>query len=540
MNLDQSFKKLDVQTPSTPPINLGGLTHGELTSELNVQELQPAQGTESNSSRVQETGIVPDADAGGMKGHTSGATQSEVNSRHFFTDTMGTQKSINTGFAQPVIRPNSPCLSDSSDEVIVFAGRGRARVAPLVNRTFSQDDDRSLQSSLSTSSQGVKLREDPVDVSALVDSRDTGSTGAVLEALDGLSHNIRGKKPKQTQLEALALEEEAIADYIANIGPTGSFPNTTNLAKNLGNEHGKETDNTGELRDKTIIISPQQSDSHKELKTSGDLVGLKVTEILSKRHTISDTQYLVVDEVSSADFLKSTSAEHPTRTSESKQLEDEAGSRRSDDSGSGESQGPMAADVEDALNDPTDKKDTWDRQVEGMTDEKIARLLSKQEELGLGSSELLLVDGFDDDGGDDGDSVEFVVSGKETSSSARRDGNMLNQSGNNLPYPNPIPEESDAKNYGDYDIMDLNRPSLQRLPKGRSRIADLGLDDDITATRMDVLRENDRSKKKIRKQEREELRAQGLLGPKSKDSATMSSDDIKSAIREFLVSSATR
>lgn len=539
MNLDQSFKKLQVETPSTPPINLGGLTQDELTSELNAQELQPAQSSESILRGYQAAGIVPDADAGGNKGHTSGATQPDANSELFFTDTMGTQKPIHTAFAQTAIRPNSPCLSDSSEEVIVFAGRGTARRAPLHNRTFSLDGDSSLQGSLSTTSQGVNIREDPVDVSALVDSRDTGSARAVLEASDGLNHSTRGKNPKPTQLEALALEEEAIADYIANIDSTYSFPNTTNLAKNLRNEQGNTTDKTGELGDNAIINTPQQNDSHNELKTSGDLVGLKVTEIIAKRHSLSDAQYVVVEEEFSADFLKSASAENPTRTFESKQLEDEASSIGSDDSGSGESQGPMATDVQDALNGTIDKNELWDRQVDSMTDEKIARLLSKQEELGLGSSELLLGDGFDDEEEEDEDGVEFVVSGKETSSSARRDGKILNQSGNNLPYPNPIPE-SDAKNYDDYDIMDLNRPSLGRLPKGRSRMAALGLDDHDSASRMEVLWENDRHKKKIRKQEREELRAQGLLGPKSKDSASMSSDDIKSAIREFLVSSATR
>lgn len=543
MNLNQSFEKLQVETPSAPLIDLlGSPTQGELTSELNIQELQLAQSSGSTSGIDQEAGIVPDA--GGKKGQTSGVTQWELNSLLFFTDTMGTQKPVHTAFAQPVTvtRPNSPCLSDSSEEVILFAGRGPARGAPLVNRTFSPDGDRSLQDAHSTTSQGVNITEDLVDVSALVDSRDTGSTWPVLEALDDLIHNTRGKKPNQTQREALALEEEAIADYITNIDPTDSFPNTTNLAKILGNEDGNETDNTEGLRDSATIISPQQNDSHKELKTSGDLLGLKVTEILSKRHNLSDAQYLVVEEGSSADFLKSASAEHPTRTFESKQLEDEAGSICSDDSGSGEIQGQMAADAPDALIDATDKN-SWDRQVEGMTDEKIARLLSKQEELGLGSSELL-IDGLDDDGEDDGDSVEFVVSGKETSSSARRDGNKLNQSGNDLLCLNPIFEEFDAKNYGDFDIMDLDRPSLGRLPKGGSRIAALGLGDDDknkeSAARMEVLWENDRSKKKIRKQEREELRAQGLLGPKSKDSATMSSEEIKSAIREFLGSSATR
>lgn len=536
MNLDQSFKKLQVETPSTPPINLGGLTQSELMSTLNIQELQPAQISESTSSRDQEAEIVPDA--GGKKGHTSGATRSEVINRFFFTDTMVTKKPIDTGFAQPAIRPNSPCLSNSSDEVIVFAGRGRARGAPLVNRTFSQDGDRSLQGAHSTTSQGVTIRKGPIDVSALVDSRDMGSSGAVLEALDDLNHNTRRIKPKKRnkrmkkmQLEALALEEEALADYIANIDPTDSFPNTTNGAKNLGNENVNETDSAGEPRDNVTIISPQQTDFHSELKTSGDLDGLKVTEIHSMRHNLPDAQYLVVEEGSSADFLKSASGEHYIRTFESKQLEDDAGSTGRDDS---------VADVQGALNDAIDKKDIWDRQVEGMTDEKIARLLSKQEELGLGSSELLLVDGFDDDEDEEGDGVVFVVSGKETSNSARRYGDTLNQSRNNLSHPTPIPEVSDARNYGNFDIMDLDRPSLRRLPKGRSRIAALGLDNDKESTTlMEVLWENDRSKKKIRKQEREELRAQGLLGQKSKESVTpgMSWDEIKSEIREFLLSS---
>lgn len=555
MNRDQSFKKLQVKHPSTSPINLGGASQAELMSRLNIQELQPAQNPDLTSSRDQEAQILPDA--GAKNYHTSGATQSGLNNEPFFIDTMGSQKPICTSFAHPVLRPNSPCLSDSSDEVIVFAGRGPAGGAPLVNRSFSQDGDRSLQGARSITSQGVTIREDPVDVSALVISRDTGSTGAVLEELDGLNHNIRGKKPKQRngnwkqkQLQAQALEEEAIADYIANIDPTDSFLNTTNRAKNLGNENVHKNDNTEELKDNTIII-PQQNDFPKDLKPSGDLDGLKVTEILSKRHNLSGAQYLVAEDGSSAapapwipaDFHKSSSAEHHIRTFESKQLEDEAGSTGSDDSGSGESQGRIAGDVQDAVNDTIDKKYFWDRQVESMTDEKMARLLSKQEELGLDSSELLLLDGIDDDEDDEGDGVVFMVSGKKTSSTARSRGNMLNQSENNLSFPNPISEEFDAKNYGNFDIMDLNRPSLRRLPKGRGRIAALGLDDDNElGTQMDVLWKNDRSKKKIRKQEREELRAQGLLGQKSKGNATpeMTSDEIKNEIREFLLSSSSR
>lgn len=560
MNLDQSFKKLQVDTPSTPPINLGGISQGELTSRLSIQELQPAQSPEVASSRDPEAEIVHDA--GGKNDHTSNVLQSEVNNGLFFTDTVGTQKPISTRFPQPIIRSQSPCLSDSSEEVIVFAGRGQVRGAPLLNQSFSQDGDRSLQRAHSTTKQGATIREDPVNASALTAFRDTGSTGAVLEAKDGLDHNTGRKKRrrrkaqgKDVQLQAQAVEEEAIADYIANIDPTDSFPNETNRAMNLENENVDETDITGELTDNETITSyPQQDDFPTHLKTSEDLDGLgvsNVTEILSKRQSLSGIEYRVIDEGSSAalarwisvDALKSAGAEHHIRTYESKELEDEPGSTGADDSGSDESQGQIAADLQDDFDDVLDEKDLWDRRVEGMTDEKIARLLSKQEELGLGSSQLLLLDANDYHENGDEDDDEFVASGKGTGSRTRRNAKRSNPSGNNVSYPNPIPEEFDANNYGTFDIMDLNRPSLQRLPKGRSRIAALGLDDDKEpGNQMQVLWENDRSKKKIRKQGREELRSQGLLGQKSKDNATskMSPDEIKMEIREFLLSPAPR
>ena len=560
MNLDQSFKKLQVGTPSTPPLNLGGLSQGELISRLSIQEMQPTQSPEVVSSRDPRAEILQDAAE--KKDHSSNALQSEVNNGLFFTDTIGTEKPLHTGFSQPIIRSQSPCLSDSSEEVIVFAGRRQVRGAPLLNRSFSQEGDRRLQLAHSTTNNGATIGEDPVDESALAALRDTGSTGAVLEALDGLDHKTGRKKRRRRkgqsrnyQLQAQALEEEATADYIANIDPTDSFPIEMNRAMKLENENVDETDNTGDLTDKeAITIYPPQDDFPSHLKTSEDLDGLgvlSVTEILSKRDNLSGTQNLAVDEKSSAaiarwisvDVLKSAGAEHHIRTYGSKELEDEAGSSGADSSETDESQGQVAADLQDDLDDLINEKNSWDRRVEGMSDEKIARLLSKQEELGLGSSELLLLDDIDEGENEGEDDDEILLSGIGTSSRARRNGKRSNQPGNNVSYTNPIPEEFNANNYGTFDIMDLNRPSLRRLPKGRKRITALGFDDDDeSANRMQVLWENDRSKKKIRKQEREGLRSQGLLGQKSKDNATsdMSPGDIKMAIREFLLSSNPR
>lgn len=534
MNPDQSFTKLQVDTPSTPPINSGGLSQGELMSRSTNQELQPARSPEVASSRDPEA--EPVRDGAGKKEHTSGALQSELNNGTIFKDTVSAQKPIRTGFPLPIIRSQSPSLSDSSDEVIVFAGRGQTAGAHLLNRGFLQEGERGLQRTHSTTNQGVPLRENTTSLTSLAAFRDTSSTGAF---------NTPRRKPgrrqglmEKTQLEAQASEEEAIADYIANIDLTDSIP-----TKN-------ETD-AREFTDKeAITLHFGQAEFPKDVKTLEDFDGLgvlNVTEIISKRHNSSGTQYLVVEKDSSAawisvNYLTSAGAEHHIRAYESRELGNEDGSTSSDNSGGDEIQGQIDADLQDDLDDVLDEKDLWDRRVQGMTDERIARLLSKQEELGLGSSELVLQDGIDEDGMEE-DNNAFVVPGKGTSGRARRNAKRSNQFGNNVSYPNTIPEEFDANHYGTFDIMDLNRPSLRRLPKGRSRIATLGLDDDNELeSQMQVLWENDRSKKKIRKQEREELRAEGLLGQKSKVNATseMSSDEIKMAIREFMLSSTPR
>ena len=50
-------------------------------------------------------------------------------------------------------------------------------------------------------------------------------------------------------------------------------------------------------------------------------------------------------------------------------------------------------DAQRELEDVEDERDLWKRKEAMMTDDQIARLLAKQEELGLGSDELLLLDG---------------------------------------------------------------------------------------------------------------------------------------------------
>ncbi|RHZ52184.1 hypothetical protein CDV55_100415 [Aspergillus turcosus] len=97
--------------------------------------------------------------------------------------------------------------------------------------------------------------------------------------------------------------------------------------------------------------------------------------------------------------------------------------------------------------------------------------------------------------------------------------------------------------YG-FDIMDFNRPSLRNKTKGKQRAFDLSLSDSELELELERAWRNDREKKKTRKQKREELRAEGLLGRnanapdlRAKYSNGFNVDDLKSEMRNFLLSS---
>lgn len=97
------------------------------------------------------------------------------------------------------------------------------------------------------------------------------------------------------------------------------------------------------------------------------------------------------------------------------------------------------------------------------------------------------------------------------------------------------------ENYGDFDIMDFDRPSLK---KGKSKKApDFGLSDSDLEWNMKSTWENDRAKKKLKKKEREELRFLGLLTKSGKVNMNakyangIDPLEIKDEIRQFLLSS---
>ncbi|XHG09166.1 hypothetical protein AWENTII_012245 [Aspergillus wentii] len=95
--------------------------------------------------------------------------------------------------------------------------------------------------------------------------------------------------------------------------------------------------------------------------------------------------------------------------------------------------------------------------------------------------------------------------------------------------------------YRGFDIMDFDRPSIRNKSKGKQRAFDLMISDSELELELENAWQNDRTKKKAKKQKREELRSQGLLGRSKPDlkikySNGMSIDHFKSEIRIFLLS----
>lgn len=90
--------------------------------------------------------------------------------------------------------------------------------------------------------------------------------------------------------------------------------------------------------------------------------------------------------------------------------------------------------------------------------------------------------------------------------------------------------------YGAFDIMDYNRTSLMGK-KARGKMPDFDLSDSELESNIHASWENDRRKKKAKKLEREELRAQGLLGKSGKARPRGNTpDDIRDEIRSFMMS----
>ncbi|KAF2845997.1 hypothetical protein T440DRAFT_492948 [Plenodomus tracheiphilus IPT5] len=266
-----------------------------------------------------------------------------------------------------------------------------------------------------------------------------------------------------------------------------------------------------------------------DLSTSSDVMDA-VVRILAKRTRKSGLQYLCVYEghvTDDACWLPCTFL----RTAAEKQLlrafEEEADLREQQQSSSSDS-----AD-EDKDTDDDDDDEEFD-------DETIARVLQKQEELGLGSDEMLLYAG--DEVFDAPVSYRVSSFGSPPRSKKQRESRGRGNRDPAFPSASALADALAMDPYGGFDIMDTERPSLRVKKKGRRGQMPPELEDPDLNDQLQNAWENDRAKKRLKKAEREELRQQGLLGRKGKGpnlkvkyQGGVAMEDVVEEIREFMM-----
>ncbi|MCJ1236080.1 hypothetical protein MMC14_004057 [Varicellaria rhodocarpa] len=501
----------------------------------------------------------------------------------FVQDIKGFSQPIRTGLSFPsIMRSPSPAASDSSGEVILFGGRGKNQLefgihpGSTVNLEIEQIgihnsptmrpcQIRSSSSSVSRASEpGLESRVSPLGSSSNLEfSESPLQIGNTRACRSGLASNLINRLELPPQRSWNKYGDEILADYIANAKAHEDVDELCPDAdqalnqRDLGGSEGDIWLDETESSDHEILTSPMRNKTiggwnktnfhdFDGLSTSDEATG-NVSCVLSKRIRPSGIQFLIVREGQTPDdarWILSSSLNMPgviQKVRAFDKIEEVANDcldmKTSLDTSPSSNQ--VAFDLQDDLDDMLDEEEFLIRRKERMTDEQIARLLSKQEELGLGSDEILLYDGDDSIkvSDDDNETLEPPLSAQLGRKKARtRESDQFHG------YIDTLAAAIAIDPYNGFDILDQHRPSLMRKSKGRKKIVQTEMLDTELDETMQLAWEQDRKKKSLRKQQRGELRSQGVLGRndkldlKTKYVEGMTPTEVKNEIKEFLIS----
>lgn len=558
---DQRLRHSKINFVSAGPSNPVEDTLEDAESEEVPQDPEPAMAEMTLDSPPAEEMVIEveiEEEAEEQHDEYQGISPEAEQNDLFFVDTVG-DVLPSTGLPAPAtrIRASSPTPSNSSEEIILFQGRNRQkdRIAEPSKPTRVVVDpiDANIKSNRVYERETPEAATSSEAVSSRFLNQSASSSPSKFEAILPKSqskHRPRGHSDIDQE------EEDAlIADYVANAdawGTSGRFHQRPlgGSDDDIGHDDTKphfdrQARSKSPLRDgwdRSYICD------FDDLSTSDGVIG-ELQVILSKRIRSSGVQYLVVWEGQSIDEARwvpattLTTAEalvHVADFEEEEKLVAEY--QGNDDEGSTDSDD---MDTDDALDeeDEEDEEDLWEKKADHLTDEQIARLLAKQEELGMGADELLLLDDAADADADDDlphPSVRynpFVLAPQKLKTKDR---------GAKRPRDDFPAATAMANAYDGFDIMDFERPSLKKKPKGRRGKLPFDLSDSELEASLQAAYENDRAKKKERKQQREALRAEGLLGSKNgkpnlkdKYREGMGIGAVKDEIKAFLISNNT-
>jgi hypothetical protein len=450
----------------------------------------------------------------------------------FIVDTEGGEL-VHTGIPPPRLRSVSPTPSDSSEEVILFRGRdqhGRGlSEAHHITRTTTDTIDAKIK----IVEDRIHEREELLqEVLRQKEHSILPQVPAEVPSTEKETESQRYKQPGHpVQLNRVttrrqANEDAILADYIANMESQDIEPFESPRQRELGGSADDVWQETGDSSGDSLTRTKKPSQAGwdpseicdlDDLSTSDGVMG-DVLAILSKRERQTGLQYLVVWEDQTVDEARWVPVNTLTSLSALRHIEKFEAQEKfvaefQHDDDNDTSDTDEANFVDDAGEDEDDDEDGFiEKRIEGMSDEQIARLLAKQEELGMGSAELML---FDEEAGvDEDEDLPFprtLLAPIMLPSKTRRSRGAGSQRARG-DFP-PASLLADA--YDGFDVMDFDRPSLKKKPKGRKGKPDFDLSDSELEASMQMAWDNDRVKKKERKQGREELRSQGLLGSKN-------------------------
>lgn len=482
----------------------------------------------------------------------------------FIIDMEGSH-SIETNLPPPQIRSSSPTPSNSSEEVILFRGRDNngkffgslPSTKPKSSKASSLrttiNDDVTIYADDKQSAVGSSLATDVLHLSGnrsqvkekghLDESPPTDDVNLQSKLSDSFNTPLlttrKSRKGSGRYRTKRSVEDEMMNDYITNLEEQGLDV----LGPGNGRELGDNDNDVFEHRDSSPDSDLELLDDNLEplefldentLETPDEISG-PIDAILSRRDGQSGIQYLVAwsenmsDKsgwVPAAALLKPQALDLIVKFESNEKLVTESLDGDADDSDSADD------DLTESTDSEGDDMDLIQRQLDNLNDEKMARLLAKQFEFGFDSSEIALFDGFNEPSGGSSSAAQNRNRGQH-----QRREKVSKTPNNGFPSATML-----ADAYDGFDVMDFERPSLKKKPKGRKGRLPFDVSDPELEASMQSAWENDRVKKKQRKEDREHRRALGVLGihPDKPDLSMKYKEGmgilaIKEEIRMFLI-----
>ena len=488
--------------------------------------------------------------------------QSDTGRDIFFDHSRAFDESTQASFQYPIVtRSPSPTASISSDEVILFAGRKvfhreKARGAKALLQLPCQSDRRGhLPRS------APQVIEDPIapdnsylllESTCSLDHMPLAASKTNPERMSGTLNGTSKSAPtiikpvKRRSLSTKATKEtEILDDYVSNVRDNaGTSDSSKNSTATLHDLNGSEVEKWQDEQKTSLNAAEEWYSADlrdlKDLSISQGSIDV-VDRVFAKRERKSGSQYLVTKEgytTSEARWLplsalNTSSAKKKIRFNEKPDSERFTISSDSSDEKSSILQFALRDVFEDELVSVETLK-------QGMTDEQIVRSLSKQEELGLGSSDLVLFDGAEVD------EVQIDSTSELAAKLNTRRSSRVEKAPKITFSSSVFADTADQGLYNTLDVRHQDRYQLRKKTKGRRAKLSVEMSDSELEHSLQAAWKNDRIKKKIRKQQREELRVQGLLGRKNKVDLNvkyakgMSIHEVKNEINDFLGSSMER